>query len=92
MSGVVKHVASPVVSGFAVAAIAGLGYPAVALAGGLVVLALIAICWVVGSRDRTDRVTRIILGIRGDARSLYPPADPPALTAPGPQAGLGGAP
>jgi hypothetical protein len=66
------------------AALAGLGLPAVAVAAGVVVLLLAAVCWVVGSRDRSDHLARIILGLRGDARCLYSPATPEhdALSAP----------
>lgn len=87
MTGVVRHAVHTAVPLSAMAVIAGLGFPAVAMAGGVAVAVIAAVCWVVSSRERSDRMTRIILGIRGDARSLdFTPSAganvPPALPAP----------
>ena len=52
------------------ALVAGLGLPAL---GGLVFLAVLLLgvaCWVIGSKDRTDRVSRVLLAWRGNAGCL----------------------
>jgi len=58
--------------------LAQLGMPALAALVFLAVLALAAGCWVISNDGRSDRVTRMILARRGDARSLAP--QPPATT------------
>jgi hypothetical protein len=69
------------------ALVTGLGLPAL---GGLVFLAVLvlgAACWVIGSQDRTERVSRVLLAWRGNAGCLArdgavsPPA-PALLTGP----------
>jgi hypothetical protein len=65
----VTHAAGPV---SVVAVLAAVGFPAVATAAGVAVLVLAAACWVLSSKDRTDRVSRIILARRGDVQCLYP--------------------
>jgi hypothetical protein len=55
------------------ALVAGLGLPAL---GGLVFLAILvlgAACWVIGSKDRTDRVSQMLLAWRGNADCLARP-------------------
>jgi hypothetical protein len=86
VTGVVRHAGRAAAPVSVLALLTGLGMPAVAAAAGLAVLVLVAVCWVFGSRDRSDRAARIILAFRGEARCLYP-ADgdhgaPPALPSP----------
>jgi hypothetical protein len=76
VTGTLKHAARVLTPASVLVVLAGLGFPAVAIAAAVVVLALAALCWVLGSRDRSDWFARIILGIRGDARFLYS-ANPP---------------
>jgi hypothetical protein len=76
MTSTLKHAARVITPASVLAVLAGLGFPAVAIAAAVVVLVLAALCWVLGSRDRSDRFARIILGIRGDARCLYPANSP----------------
>jgi hypothetical protein len=78
----VGHVVRAAGAASAVAALAGLGLPAVAAAAGLAVLLLAAVCWVLGSRDRSDHLPRIILGLRGDARCLHGAAGPDTAVSP----------
>jgi hypothetical protein len=49
-----------------------LGLPALAGVIFLAILMMGVICWVIGSDARTDRVTRMMLARRGDARCLKP--------------------
>lgn len=52
--------------------IAGIGLPAL---GALVLLAILAAgvtCWVLGSKDRTDRFSRVLLAWRGNSSCLTP--------------------
>ena len=70
MTSVLRRVFHGAVSLSAVAALTKLGIPAVVSVAGLAVLMLAAACWVLGSGDRSDRLARIILGIRGNARCL----------------------
>jgi hypothetical protein len=76
VTGLLRHVgrASGLTSVLAV--LARLGFPAVAAAAGLAVLVLAAACWVLADRERSDRVSRILLARRGEARCLYPPDNP----------------
>jgi hypothetical protein len=72
VTGPLRHAARASAPASALAVLAGLGWPAAAAFAGLAVLALAAACWVIGSRERSDRVSRILLARRGDARGLYP--------------------
>jgi hypothetical protein len=69
--------ACKIAAGVAPAAlVAGLGLPAL---GGLVFLAVLALgaaCWVIGSEDRTNRVSRVLLAWRGNASCLTPGTSP----------------
>ena len=47
-----------------------LGIPALGALVFLAVLVLGVICWIIGSADRSDRVTRMMLARRGDATCL----------------------
>lgn len=84
----VRHAARAAGVASALTVLASLGLPAVAAAAGLAALLLAAVCWVIASRDRSDHLMRIFLGLRGDARCLHsvpspePPAAPGALKAP----------
>ena len=63
--------AGKVAAGVAPAAlVAGLGLPAL---GGLIFFAVLVLgvaCWVIASRDRTDRISRMLLAWRGNADCL----------------------
>jgi len=50
-----------------------LGMPALAALVFLAVLALAVICWIIASGERCDRVNRMMLARRGDARCLASP-------------------
>jgi len=54
------------------AIVAGLGMPALGALVFLAVLAIAAICWVIGNEDRTERASRLLLARRGDASCLAP--------------------
>jgi hypothetical protein len=58
--------------------VAGLGLPTLGALVFLAVLVLGVTCWVIGSDDRANRVTRIMLARRGDARCLEPGASAPS--------------
>ena len=70
MTGALRHTVRAVAPLSAVALLAGLGFPAIAFVAGVVVLVLMAACWVLSDKDRSDRLARIILGIRGNAHCL----------------------
>jgi hypothetical protein len=59
---------------------AGLGLPAFGALVFLAVLAAGVACWVIGSGDRTERVSRVLLAWRGDPGCL--PSGAPAAVAP----------
>ena len=59
-----------------------LGMPALAALVLLAVLLLGVICWIIGSGDRSDRVYRMMLAGRGDARCLTPRVSAPSSLAP----------
>ena len=52
------------------ALVAGLGLPALGALVFLAVLVTGAACWIIGSKDRTDRVSRVLLAWRGNAGCL----------------------
>lgn len=56
------------------------GMPALVAVVFLAVLVLGVTCWVIGNSERSDRVTRMMLARRGDARCL----EPGTLTPPSP--------
>jgi hypothetical protein len=69
--------ASRGVAGMLPVALAGrLGGPALGALVFLAVLVLAVICWIIASGERCDRVNRMMLARRGDARCLSRP--PPA--------------
>jgi hypothetical protein len=53
--------------------VAGLGLPALGAVLLLAILILAVLCWVILSQERTDRVSRLFLASRGDARCLPRP-------------------
>ena len=72
MKNVLKH-AGKVVGGMLPAAVlVRIGMPALAAAVFLAVLVLGVICWIISSPERSDRVNRMLLARRGDARCLKP--------------------
>ena len=87
MTSAARHALRVTGAASAVAALAALGLPAVVVAAGLAVLLLVAVCWVLGSRERSDHLARIILGLRGDSRCLYSPASPEHDASPTPTEG-----
>lgn len=69
---VARHVGKVAAGVLPTALVARLGLPAL---GALVFLALVFLatgCWVVRSRARTERVSRLLLAWRGDASCLCP--------------------
>ncbi len=81
MGAVLRHAGKVVARVLPGALLAGLGLPALGALVFLAVLVLVAACWVIGSGDRTERVSRILLAGRGDDSCL-----PPAPAAPHPPA------
>ena len=63
-----------------------LGMPALAALVFLAILVLGAICWIISDPDRSDRVNRMLLARRGDARCLVPDPSASALPASRPEA------
>ena len=68
------------------ALLTGLGLPALGALVFLAVLVLVTACWVIGSGDRAERVSRILLAGRGDASCLPPGPVAPSRPRPGPTA------
>ena len=69
------------------AVVAGLGLPALGSLLFLAVLVLGVICWVIGSRDRTERVSRVLLAWRGNPGCLSPGGEAPSPVVPRPRRG-----
>jgi hypothetical protein len=63
------------------AALARLGMPALGALVFLAILVLGMICWIIGDQDRSDRVNRMLLARRGDARCLAPGTSAPSSPA-----------
>lgn len=87
MTGAARHAVRAVGVSSAVAALAALGLPAVAAIAGLAVLLLATACWVLANQDRSDRLARIILGVRGNPSCLRTPAIPEHDAASAPEPG-----
>jgi hypothetical protein len=67
----------------AAALIVRLGMSAIVVVASLTVFAVIVICWIISSDERSDRVNRMMLARRGDARCLKGgPGGPPQRTVP----------
>jgi hypothetical protein len=84
-----KHTARAAAGILPAAVLAGLGMPALGALVFLAVLVLGVICWIIGSGDRSERVTRMILARAGDPRCLPPPpsrAPSPSAARPPPPA------
>jgi hypothetical protein len=58
-----------------------LGIPALAALVFLAVLVLGVICWIISDQGRSDRVTRMMLARRGDAKCLKPSTSAPTSPA-----------
>jgi len=67
-----KHAGRAITGMLPAALLAGLGMPALGALVFLAVLSLAVVCWVIGSGDRTERVSRILLAGRGNASCLPP--------------------
>jgi hypothetical protein len=78
---VLKHAGKAAAGVLPTALLAGLGMPALGALVFLAVLVLVVACWVIGSGDRTERVSRILLAGRGDANCLPPVPAGPSLPA-----------
>jgi hypothetical protein len=65
---VVGHVGRGVGAVVSAVAVARMGLPALGALVGLAVLAVGVVCWVIASSERTDRVSRLLLAGRGDAK------------------------
>lgn len=76
MKNTLKHVGQGAVGMVPAALLLRLGMPALAALVFLAVLALGVICWVISDQCRSDRMNRMLLAGRGDARCLEP--DPSA--------------
>ncbi len=64
-----------------VAVLVRLGMPALAALVFLAVLMLGVICWIISSPDRSERVARMLLARRGNARCLEAGVPAPSLLA-----------
>ena len=92
MNAVLKHAGKAAAGVLPAVLLSGLGLPALGALVFLAVLVLVVTCWVIGSGDRTERVSRILLAGRGDASCLPPGHAAPLCPHPGPAAGpCGGA-
>ena len=79
MKNALQHASRGVAGMLPVALLVRLGTPALAALVFLAVLVLAVICWIIASSERCDRVNRLMLARRGDARCLAPPPSrPPA--------------
>jgi len=65
------------------ALLAELGMPTLGAVVFLAVMALAVACWVIASGDRTNRVSQMMLALRGEASRLAPGTAPPAVPAAG---------
>ena len=86
--GVLRRAGRTAAGALPVALLAGLGLPALSALVFLAVAVLAVTCWVIASRERTDRVSQMMLARRGQADS--PAAGAVAL--PAPASRLGAAP
>lgn len=75
MKNVLKQAGRAVAGLLPAALLAQLGMPALAALVFLAVLVLGVICWIVNNDDRCERVSRIMLARRGNARCLKPGAE-----------------
>ena len=72
MKNAVKPIARAAAGMLPAAALAGLGLPTLGALVFLAVVALAVTCWIISSPDRADRLNRLLLATRGDARCLKP--------------------
>ena len=85
MRDALKHATRAAAGILPAAALVRLSLPVLAALVLLAVLVLGVTCWVISSGERSDRVTRMILARRGDARSLVPEPAAASLPAPRPR-------
>jgi phage-related minor tail protein len=67
---VVGHVGRGVGAAVSAVAVARMGLPALGALVGLAVLSAGVVCWVIASSERTERVSRLLLAGRGNAKCL----------------------
>lgn len=72
MKSIVKYAGQVVAGTLPAALLVRLGMPVLAALFSLAVLVLGVICWIIGSQERSDRVARMMLARRGNARCLKP--------------------
>jgi hypothetical protein len=78
-----KHTARTVAGLLPAALLVEMGMPALGALVLLSVLTLGLICWIISNRDRSDRVTRMILAWHGNASCLAPaPRDSSLIDSP----------
>lgn len=70
MKGTLKHAGQAVVGMLPAALLAQLGEPALAALVFLTILVLGVACWIISDSERSDRVNRMLLARRGNARCL----------------------
>jgi hypothetical protein len=70
VKGALKHAGQAVVGMLPAALLAQLGEPALAALVFLAILVLGVACWIISDPERSDRVNRMLLARRGNARCL----------------------
>lgn len=70
MKNVLKHAGQAAAGMLSAALLARLGEPALAALVFLAILVLGVACWIISNPERSDRVNRMLLASRGDARCL----------------------
>jgi hypothetical protein len=73
-----KHAGRTAAGMLPAAVLARVGMPALAALVFLAVLVLGVTCWIISDQDRSDRVNRMLLARRGDARCLKPGTSAPS--------------
>lgn len=67
---VIRHIGKVATGALPAILVAGLGLPALGSLVFMAVLVLAVACWVLSSEDRTARLSRVLLALRGNARCL----------------------
>lgn len=70
MKGTLGHAAQTGAGVLSAAMLARVGVPALVMLTGFAVFALVLICWILSSADRSERVARIMRAWRGNSRCL----------------------